>query len=169
VRNHDANKSAALIAKATGTKVAGDNRRKPRELTKTRKIENAAVAATMAGRVVTSRLARYNASRVALPAMNCALTAPEHTIAVVRAESERGGGEAIYLWFMRGPGSVDGPESQGIPRCRSSYHPASDEPPCRGARLNRPCYAAFIPDRVTRIRVAASGSDPTARGPMPIT
>src|SRR5688572_4871635 len=76
---------AALMANAIGMSVPGAMRRTPRELNATRRIENAAVATTIAGRAVTSRLARKRVSRAALPATNCAPTAPAHTIAVVTA------------------------------------------------------------------------------------
>jgi hypothetical protein len=58
VSAHEATSSAALTANATGTNVAGEIVRSPRELAMTSRIENAAVAITIAGNVVTSRLAR---------------------------------------------------------------------------------------------------------------
>src|SRR5215210_5619179 len=63
----------------------GSTRRSTRELRATSTMENAAVATTIAGSDVTSRLARNSASRVALPAMNCALTPPAQTMAVTIA------------------------------------------------------------------------------------
>jgi hypothetical protein len=75
--------------------VAGATFCSPRELAITRKMDSTAVPITIAGSVVTSRFARYNASRVALPAMNCALTAAEQIIAMRTAGSDRVWDEVI--------------------------------------------------------------------------
>src|SRR5215471_51686 len=69
-----------------GTTTSGRYRSSSFEQTATRAIETAAVTRTIAGKVVTSSVARYNASRVAFPAMNCALTpAAQLKAATVRA------------------------------------------------------------------------------------
>ena len=60
-------------------------RRRANELSATRPIDRAAVTATMPGSDVTSALARNSASRVALPATKCALTAAEQMVAAVTA------------------------------------------------------------------------------------
>ena len=65
----------------------GATSRSPFELAVTKAIETAAVAITIAGSDVTSRFARKSASRVALPATNCAITAAAQTIAVITARS----------------------------------------------------------------------------------
>jgi hypothetical protein len=75
----------ALTTNAIGTNVSGETRRRMPEVRATSRIEKAAVAITMVGSDVTSRLARKSASRVALPAMNCALTAAAPTMAVAIA------------------------------------------------------------------------------------
>src|SRR5262245_24316853 len=83
------------MANATGTNVPGATRRRPRELSAMRRIEKPAVATTIAGSAVTSRLARKRASRAALPATNWAPTAPAHTIAVVTAAAGCAFGNSI--------------------------------------------------------------------------
>jgi hypothetical protein len=88
--------------KAIGTNVAGATILRPRELANTSRIDSAAVATTIVGSVVTSRFARYSASRVALPAMNCALTAPEQIIARTMAGSDRVEDEVIRTVGFRG-------------------------------------------------------------------
>ena len=60
-------------------------RRRANELSATRAIDRAAVTATMPGSDVTSALARNSASRVALPATKCTLTAAEQMVAAVTA------------------------------------------------------------------------------------
>ena len=84
-----------MTTNASGTARAGDTRLSVRELNATSRIENAAVAMTITGSDVTSRALRYKASRVALPAMNCALTAPAHVIAVKTAAPGSGRDWAI--------------------------------------------------------------------------
>src|SRR5687767_15908632 len=82
---------AALTVKAIGTNTAGDTWRSPFDVSATRPIDTTAVAMTIAGSDVTSRLARYKASRVAFPAMNCAVTAAAQSMAVstaVRCDAE---------------------------------------------------------------------------------
>ena len=56
------------------------------ELTPTSRMEKAEVSATIVGSVVTSSSLRYSASRVALPAMNCAVTVAEASVAAATAE-----------------------------------------------------------------------------------
>ena len=68
-----------------GTKAPGDTSRRPFEVATTSPIDTTAHAVIIAGSEVMSRLARYRASRVALPAMNCAVTAAAHNIAVITA------------------------------------------------------------------------------------
>ena len=105
------------MANAAGTNVPGAMLRSARELANTSRMDTTAVTITINGRVVTSRWARYSASRVALPAMNWALTAPEQIIAVSTEESTAGREDAIKrLWAAR----VGAP---GGPDVRSSYHP----------------------------------------------
>ena len=78
---HSASNRIALAANASGTKVRGVVRASAFELATTSRIEIAEVTMTIAGSVVTSSCTRYSASRVALPAMNCAVTTPEQAIA----------------------------------------------------------------------------------------
>jgi len=93
--SHSSISSAALTAKASGTNAPGETRCSPFEVAATRHIDTTAVAMTMAGSDVTSRLARYSASRVAFPAMNWAVTAAAHSMAVVTAA--RCGTEAVMM------------------------------------------------------------------------
>ena len=75
-----------LIRKSAETNVGGATRAIILELAATRAIDTMDVAMIIVGSVVTFMLARYSASRTALPAMNWAPTAPEQIIAVVSAE-----------------------------------------------------------------------------------
>jgi hypothetical protein len=68
-------------------------------------MEKPAVATTIVGSAVTSRLARKSASRVALPAMNCALTTPAQTIAVTTAAFDCALNSAISPAARHGPGT----------------------------------------------------------------
>ena len=60
------------------------------------------------GSDVTSREPRYRASRVALPAMNCALTAPAQIIAVSTAAPGSGRELVIQRRHDEGPAQADG-------------------------------------------------------------
>src|SRR6185503_6674973 len=112
-----------LIAKASGTNVAGATFCSPRELAITSRIDTTAVPITIVGSVVTSRFARYSASRVALPAMNCALTAAEQIIAMMTAGSDRVGDDLIRTVGVRGMRDVGALEPLAARRTRSWYHP----------------------------------------------
>jgi hypothetical protein len=70
MRPHWSSSSTALPAKRPGTNAAADMRLRPLELARTNRIETAEVAITIIGSEVTSRCARYKASRAALPATN---------------------------------------------------------------------------------------------------
>src|SRR6185503_8850844 len=120
-----------LIAKASGTNVAGATFCSPRELAITSRIDTTAVPITIVGSVVTSRFARYSASRVALPAMNCALTAAEQIIAMMTAGSDRVGDDLIRTVGVRGMRDVGALEPLAARRTGSWYHPPP--PRLRGA------------------------------------
>ena len=68
-----------LTAKLAGTTLSGECRKIIFESQSTEKIESTAEAAIIDGRVVTSKLVRNNASRVAFPATCCAIIAAEAT------------------------------------------------------------------------------------------
>src|SRR5919106_7058804 len=95
---HSATSRRALAANASEKNVAGERARRPRALTSTSPIDSTAVAMTIAGSEVTSRLARYSASRVALPAMNCAVTVPAQSMAVTTAAPGCGTEDLIWLY-----------------------------------------------------------------------
>src|SRR5918996_3045092 len=94
---HSATSRRALAANASEKNVAGERARRPRALTSTSPIDSTAVAMTIAGSDVTSRLSRYRASRVALPAMNCAVTVPAQNMAVATAAPGRGPEDLIWV------------------------------------------------------------------------
>jgi hypothetical protein len=118
--------------KAIGTNTDGATFWSTRELAITRKIDTTAVPITIVGSVVTSRFARYSASRVALPAMNCALTAAEQIIAMMTAGSVRVWDEVIRTVGDQGMRVADAPEPLDARRTRSWYHPPSPRRPKRG-------------------------------------
>src|SRR3954463_14447272 len=92
VSSHSAKNRTPLAANDSGTSVDGETRRAARALSATRMSDNTAVATTAAGRAVKSSDARKSASRTALPPTNCAITAPEHSIAVsIDRDAEREG------------------------------------------------------------------------------
>jgi hypothetical protein len=67
--------------------VVGATRRRHFELRITRPIDTTEVATTIVGSDVTSNCWRNSASRVALPAMNCAVDAAAHVMAMTTAEA----------------------------------------------------------------------------------
>jgi hypothetical protein len=97
VSSHSSRRKAAFAPNAIGTNVAGVNRPSIFEPSATRRMENADVAMTIVGSSVTSRYERNSASRVALPAMNCPLTAAAQSIATSGGNGRRELGEAIRV------------------------------------------------------------------------
>src|SRR5688572_16310277 len=89
----------------------------------TSRIETTAVPMTIDGSVVTSRFAKYSASRVALPAMNCALTAAEQIIAMRTAGSGRVWDDVIRtVGVLTRAADALKPLDARKTRSRSSYH-----------------------------------------------
>src|SRR4051812_15212142 len=112
------------MANDAGTSRAGVNRLAARELAATSAIEKTDVAITIVGSAVKSSDARNSASRVALPPMNCAVTAPAQIIAVTiepDGKPERGvmPREDTLLLGVRGdPITGDVPTRIPVPRQR---------------------------------------------------
>src|SRR5262249_16502973 len=85
----------ALARKAAGTNTAGVIRADHRAEAPTSSIEKTAVAMSIIGSAVGSREVRNNASRVAFPLINCAMTAAAQHIAM---NVERDLGFMTFAW-----------------------------------------------------------------------